>query len=98
LSRKTGETIRISGPSTVTVLDIDRTKVRLGVDAAADVTIWRGELLAEDQAGLPRRGGDYGAGVVEGRRLCLELLEREAQRAGLGQEWARLRRVVDGAA
>lgn len=44
LSRKLGERIRI-GDSWVTLVDIDRNKVRLGITASKDVLVMREELL-----------------------------------------------------
>ncbi len=45
LSRKIGERIVIADNITVTVLDIDRGKIRLGVEAPADVPVHREELV-----------------------------------------------------
>lgn len=45
LSRKLGETITIGGNIVITVVDIDRGKIRLGIEAPKDVPILRGELL-----------------------------------------------------
>lgn len=47
LSRKLGEKILIGKDVTITVVDIDRGKVRLGVEAPRDVTIFRSELVQE---------------------------------------------------
>jgi carbon storage regulator len=44
LSRKLGEKIQISENITITVLDIDRGKIRLGIDAPRNVTVLRQEL------------------------------------------------------
>lgn len=45
LSRKLGESIMIGDNIRVTVVDIDRGKVRLGIEAPRDVPIYRQELL-----------------------------------------------------
>jgi carbon storage regulator len=45
LSRKLGEKICIHDNICITVIDIDRGKVRLGIDAPRDVPIFRQELL-----------------------------------------------------
>jgi carbon storage regulator len=45
LSRKLGEKICIDENICITVLDIDRGKVRLGIEAPRDVPIYRQELL-----------------------------------------------------
>ena len=48
LSRKLGERICINDNIFITVVDIDRGKVRLGIEAPRDVPIFRQELLAGD--------------------------------------------------
>lgn len=55
LSRKLGEKVVIGEGAdavTVVVVDIDRGKIRLGIDAPKDVPIFRQELLPVD---TPRR-------------------------------------------
>lgn len=47
LSRKPGEKIVIGDDIVITVLEIDRNKVRLGIDAPRSVPVYRQELLAE---------------------------------------------------
>ena len=47
LSRKLGEKIYISDNICITVVDIDRGKIRLGIEAPRDVPIFRQELLGE---------------------------------------------------
>lgn len=56
LSRKYGEKIRIGDDITITVVDIDRNKVRLGIEAPRDVPIYRTELLPviETEADEPK--------------------------------------------
>lgn len=46
LSRKLGEKIYINDNICITVVDIDRGKIRLGIEAPRDVPIYRQELLA----------------------------------------------------
>jgi carbon storage regulator len=52
LSRKLGEKIFIGENICITVVDIDRGKIRLGIEAPRDVPIYRQELLplAQQQA------------------------------------------------
>ena len=50
LSRKLGEVISIGDDITITVVDIDRGKIRLGIEAPRNVPIWREELLPEKRA------------------------------------------------
>ena len=45
LSRKLGEKIYINDNICITVVDIDRGKIRLGIAAPRDVPIYRQELL-----------------------------------------------------
>jgi len=45
LSRKVGESIFIDGCIKVTVLDVDRGKIRLGIEAPHEVRVLREELL-----------------------------------------------------
>jgi carbon storage regulator len=45
LSRKLGEKIYIGENICITVVDIDRGKIRLGLEAPRDVPIYRQELL-----------------------------------------------------
>ncbi len=45
LSRKLGEKIYIGDSICITVVDIDRGKIRLGIEAPRDVAIYRHELL-----------------------------------------------------
>jgi carbon storage regulator len=50
LSRKLGEKIYINENICITVVDIDRGKIRLGIDAPRDVPIFRQELLPAQAA------------------------------------------------
>ena len=53
LSRKLGEKIFIGENICITVVDIDRGKIRLGIEAPREVAIYRQELLPlGQQAGL----------------------------------------------
>lgn len=45
LSRKQGEKIIINDNISITVVEIDRGKIRLGIEAPRDVPIFRQELL-----------------------------------------------------
>ncbi len=49
LSRKLGEKIFIGENICITVVDIDRGKIRLGIEAPRDVAIFRQELLPLDR-------------------------------------------------
>ena len=50
LSRKLGEKIFIGENICITVVDIDRGKIRLGIEAPRDVAIYRQELLPDGGA------------------------------------------------
>ena len=50
LSRKLGEKIYINDNICITVVDIDRGKIRLGIEAPRNVPIFRQELLSEPHA------------------------------------------------
>jgi carbon storage regulator len=50
LSRKLGEKIYINDNICITVVDIDRGKIRLGIEAPRDVPIFRQELIAQPHA------------------------------------------------
>lgn len=49
LTRKLGEKIRIGDGITLTVVEVDRGKVRIGIEAPKDVRIMREELLNPKQ-------------------------------------------------
>jgi carbon storage regulator len=53
LSRKLGEKIFINDNICITVVDIDRGKIRLGIEAPREVPIFRKELL--DGGGPPAK-------------------------------------------
>ena len=55
LSRKLGEKILIGDSIVLTVVKIDRNQIRLGIDAPADVAIYREEIAparSEENAGV----------------------------------------------
>ena len=53
LSRKLGEKIYIGENICITVVDIDRGKIRLGIEAPRNVPIFRQELLPLDNTPPP---------------------------------------------
>ena len=53
LSRKLGEKIVIGENICITVIDIDRGKIRLGIEAPREVPIFRKELLPADPPAAP---------------------------------------------
>lgn len=54
LSRKLGEKICIGENIFITVVDVERGKVRLGIDAPRDVPIFRQELLGDKNVPPPK--------------------------------------------
>jgi len=48
LTRRIGETLRIADDILVTIVDVKGNQVRLGIDAPADVTVLREELVQTD--------------------------------------------------
>ena len=64
LSRKLGEKIFIGDNICITVVDIDRGKIRLGIEAPREVAIYRQELLPlAQQQQLLRGSGDTSSSV-----------------------------------
>jgi carbon storage regulator len=55
LSRKVGESIVIGGNITVTVMSIDRYKVRIGVEAPKELPVHRDEIQQRIRDGVPRK-------------------------------------------
>jgi carbon storage regulator len=54
LSRKLGEKIYIGDNICITVVDVDRGKIRLGIEAPRDIPIYRHELVPHKN--LPQGG------------------------------------------
>ena len=51
LSRKLGEKVWIGKNICITVVDIDRGKIRLGIEAPRDIDVFRAELLEGNPKG-----------------------------------------------
>ena len=64
LSRKLGEKIFIGENICVTVVDIDRGKIRLGIEAPKDVTVHRREVYDAIQSQAKHREHDLGPSPV----------------------------------
>lgn len=64
LSRKLHQRIRVGPQIVVTVLEVSKGRVRLGIDAPPEVAVWREELAAamEEQPG--RSSADECRGAV----------------------------------
>jgi carbon storage regulator len=65
LTRKVGEMIRIGDAVVIRVLEVRGSQVRLGVDAPADVRIFREEVYRASQE-AKADGADGGAAPVNG--------------------------------
>lgn len=63
-SRKVGEKIFVGDDVTITVVSIDRGKVRLGIEAPRDVPVDRGEIRAAKLADARRPLADVIAPFV----------------------------------
>jgi carbon storage regulator len=53
LSRKTGESIVIDGGITLTVVGIKRNEITLGINAAREILIYRGEACQQIPEPVP---------------------------------------------
>jgi carbon storage regulator len=62
LSRKLGEKICIGENICITVVDIDRGKIRLGIEAPREVPVFRQELLPNKPAVTVAAGSASGHG------------------------------------
>ncbi len=60
MSRKLGEVIWIGDAIKITVVDIDRNKIRLGIEAPRDTPIYRQELLQRKPANAPAAATQQG--------------------------------------
>ncbi|MBQ6827796.1 MAG: carbon storage regulator [Thermoguttaceae bacterium] len=50
LSRKKGESVVVNGNITIVVVDVRGDKARIGIEAPADVAVYRSEVLAKNAA------------------------------------------------
>ena len=57
LTRKVDQTIVIQGNIMVTVLRVERDRVKLGISAPGEITVLREELLHRDRAAGGRKNG-----------------------------------------
>ena len=55
LARKLGEKIYVGKDIVLTVVEIDRDRIRLGIDAPREVSVLRAELLPEDDEPQPTK-------------------------------------------
>ena len=58
LTREQGDTIVIGGTITITLVEVERGKVRLHFDAPKNVTVHRGEVQAKIEDNLRQLRGD----------------------------------------
>jgi len=66
LTRKVGEKILIGDDITITVVDLGKSRLKLGIEAPAGHRILRSEPIAEDQR--PSTGRDADADVARAER------------------------------
>jgi carbon storage regulator len=57
LSRKNGESVRIDGGITITVLQVRGNRVKVGIEAPQTTTIMRSELEANNEPSAGDGGG-----------------------------------------
>jgi carbon storage regulator len=55
LTRKLNESIRIGDDVTITIVEVDRDTVRIGIDAPRAVKVHRSEVYDEIATGEPRK-------------------------------------------
>jgi carbon storage regulator len=60
LTRKTNQSIKIGENIEITVLSVSGDKVRIGIDAPRDISVFRREVLENDDG--PRADGPQGDG------------------------------------
>lgn len=65
LSRKKGESVVVNGNITIVVVDVRGDKARIGIEAPADVVVYRSEILeknaAANEGNEAAQGGEVGA-------------------------------------
>lgn len=59
LTRKVGETLMVGDDITVTVLGVNGSQVRVGVDAPKEVGIYREEIYARIKSEEQQKSGTY---------------------------------------
>ena len=82
LSRKKGESVVVNGNITIVVVDVRGDKARIGIEAPADVAVYRSEVLAKSAAASGGNDGEApNVGENEARRGA-----RKAKNAGETQK------------
>jgi carbon storage regulator len=65
LTRKPGESLRIGEEVKITIIDIDGSNIKIGIDAPRSVSIYREEVYQrikeENQAAVPKADVDMGS-------------------------------------
>ncbi len=84
LTRKVGEKILIGDDITITVVDLGKSRLKLGIEAPAGHRILRSELIAESHGSSP--GRDIDADVARA--------ERAPRRPSRGQWTARTAEAI----
>jgi carbon storage regulator len=91
LSRHKNETIRINDEIVIVIVEIRGDKVRIGVDAPADVAIHRGEVYDAIKRDITTAGGSVAGMPVIGTEYCylgqipVKVLEVVPRDGGVGQ-------------
>ena len=53
ITRKAGESLELSGPARVVVLDVQRGRIKVGIIAPRTTEVWRSEIAAKGVRRLP---------------------------------------------
>ena len=107
LSRKIGEKILIGDNIVLTVVKIDRNQIRLGIEAPADVRVFREEICPPRPTAFPvhrrsslRNLGRPNCSQSNGGSFCLglrrELAQAPASCQGFDRDWAFVAGVLQG--
>ena len=65
LSRKIGQGVRVGDDIRITVVKVDRTAGRIGIEAGDDITVRREEILVFDSEELEVEGSEQaGVGIL----------------------------------
>ena len=85
LTRKLGEKILIGDGITITVVDLGRSRVKLGIEAPAGHRILRSELVVETESQAPEHPAGAGllrTEIISGRKPSRRRTARTAETVG----------------
>ncbi len=76
LSRKKGESVVVNGNITIVVVDVRGDKARIGIEAPADVAVYRSEVLEKSAA------ANEGNGAAQDGEIVASQTSRKAKNVG----------------